>query len=319
MTAAPWLGPLLAGGWAFLVVRLLRQRAAGPAWRRFFRQPTAALGLGVLAFFVALAVAAPLIAPYRPSLQIDITGLQDQPPSWRHPLGTDLYSRDVWSRVVFGARVSLGVGLLATLVGVTLAAVVGASAGYFRRAADGVLMRLVDVGLAVPRIFLVLAAIAVGYRLDAVPLALLLGLTGWFGISRLVRADVLALRELAFVDAARALGVRPWRIIARHILPNAAATLIVCTALGVANMMLLEASLSFLGVGVQPPTPSWGNMIADARDQLATAPWGSLFPGLALTAVVMALHAVADALRDALDPPPRPEPYKVSVAKPQHR
>ena len=302
MTAMPWLGLALAAGWAVLVVRFTRQRAGGPAGQRFFRSPAAAAGLGVLAFFVALAIAAPLIAPYRPSLQLDITGLQDQPPSWRHPLGTDLYSRDIWSRVVFGARVSLGVGLLATLVGVALAAAVGAAAGYFRRVADDVLMRLVDVGLAVPRIFIVLAAIAVGQRLGAVPLALLLGLTGWFGTSRLVRADVLALREQAWVDAARALGVRPWRIIARHVLPHAAATLIVCTALGVANMMLLEASLSFLGVGVQPPTPSWGNMIADARDQLATAPWGSLFPGLALTAVVMALHVVADALRDALDP-----------------
>lgn len=302
MSAAPLAGLALAFAWAVLVVRLLQHRAAGRAGQRFFAHPTAALGLGVLAFFVALAIAAPLIAPYRPSLQLDITGLQDRPPSWRHPLGTDLYSRDVWSRVVFGARVSLGVGLLATLVGVGVAALVGAAAGYFRRLTDGVLMRLVDIGLAVPRIFLVLAAIAVGQRLSAVPLALLLGLTGWFGISRLVRADVLALRDQPFVDAARALGVQPWRIIGRHVLPNAAATLIVCTALSVANMMLLEASLSFLGVGVQPPTPSWGNMIAEARDQLATAPWASLFPGLALTAVVMALHAVADALRDALDP-----------------
>ncbi len=269
--------------------------------RRLVPGPAAALGLGVLAFFVALAVLAPLVAPYRPSLQLDIVRLQNRPPSWAFPMGTDLYGRDVWSRLVYGARVSLGIGALATVVAIGLGSLVGAVAGYFRRL-DGVLMRLVDVGLAVPRIFLVLVAIAVGYRLDTFALALLLGGTGWFGTSRLVRAEFLALRERAFVDAARALGVGPWRIIARHLLPNAGATLLVSAALGVANMMLLESALSFLGVGVQPPAPSWGNMIADARDQLATAPWGSTFPGIAITLVVMSLHALADGLRTALEP-----------------
>ncbi len=296
---------MLAAALAVSGVRLLAGRAArapGHAGDRFFRHPAAALGLGVLAFLVILALGAPLIAPYRPSLQLDIVGLQDRPPSWRHPLGTDVYSRDVWSRIVYGARVSLGLGALATVVAVALGAAVGAAAGYFGRRADAALMRLVDVGLAVPRIFLVLVAIAVGARLDVPALALLLGLTGWFATSRLVRADVLSLRERAFVDAARALGNGPWRVISRHLLPNAAATLIVATALGVAHMMLLESALSFLGVGVQPPAPSWGNMIADARDQLATAPWSSVFPGLALTTAVMALNVVADALRDALDP-----------------
>jgi peptide/nickel transport system permease protein len=286
------LAALLAG----LAVWFARRRA-----RRYLPGPAPMLGLGVLVFFIALAVLAPLVAPYRPSLQLDIVGLQNHPPSWRFPLGTDLYSRDVWSRLVFGARVSLGVGALATVVALGLGTLVGATAGYFRRA-DGPLMRLVDVGLAVPRIFLVLVAIAVGYRLGTVALALLLGGTGWFGTSRLVRAEFLGLRERAFVDAARALGVGPWRIIARHLLPNAGATLLVSAALGVANMMLLESALSFLGVGVQPPVPSWGNMIADARDYLATAPWASAFPGLAITIVVMALHAVADGMRAALRP-----------------
>lgn len=268
--------------------------------RHFLRQPGARLGALVLTAGVLLAIAAPLVAPYRPSAQIDILALQNRPPSWSHPLGTDIFGRDVWSRLVFGARVSLGVGALAAFVAVVVGTAVGAVAGYFRSSTDAVLMRLVDVGLAIPRIFLVLVAIAIGYRLDAVPLAILLGLTGWFGTSRLVRADVLGLRGQAFVEAARALGASPGRVILRHVLPNIGATVIVSTTLAVANMMLLEAGLSFLGVGVQPPTPSWGNMIADGRDYLLAAPWVSVFPGLAITAVVLALHAVADGVHDSL-------------------
>jgi peptide/nickel transport system permease protein len=301
VTALPWLPPALALVCAVAVVGLLERRMRGPAGRRFFGSPAAGAGLGLLLFFVVLAAAAPLVAPYRPSAQLDIVGLQNRPPSWRYLLGTDLFSRDILSRLAYGGRVSLGIGVLATFVSVTVGAAVGAAAGYFRRTTDAVLMRLVDVGLAVPKIFLVLVAIALGRPLGPVPLALLLGFTGWFATSRLVRAEVLSLREREFVEAARALGARPWRIIARHVLPGAAAVLLVSATLGVANMMLLEAGLSFIGAGVQPPVPSWGNMIADARDQLVTAPWTSLFPGLAITGVVLALHAVSDGLREALD------------------
>ncbi len=301
MTAWPWVPPFLVALAAGALVWFLERRSRGTGGR-FFARPAAAVGLGLLLFFVALAVFAPLIAPYRPSAQLDIVGLQNQPPSWRHLLGTDVFSRDIWSRLAYGARISLGIGALATLVSIGLGAAVGAAAGYFRRGTDAVLMRLVDVGLAVPKIFLVLVAVALGRPLSPVPLALLLGLTGWFATSRLVRAEVLSLREREFVEAARALGAGPWRVILRHVLPGAAAVLVVSAALGVANMMLLEAGLSFIGAGVQPPVPSWGNMVADARDQLATAPWTSLFPGLAITAVVLALHSVSDGLRDALDP-----------------
>ncbi len=299
MSPASWVALLLVGAGSAAAVRMLR---SAPGSRRFFDQPAAGFGLGVLVFFILVAVVAPLVSGYRPSLQLDIVGLQSRPPSWRHVLGTDLLSRDVWSRIAFGARVSIGIGLLATVVSMSLGAAVGAVAGYFRGTTDAVLMRLVDVGLAVPRIFLVLAAIAVGRPLSVAPLALLLGLTGWFATSRLVRAEVLSLRERTFVEGARALGVGPWRIVWRHVLPGTSAVVVVAAALGVANVMLLEAGLSFLGVGVQPPVPSWGNMIADARDQLATAPWASLFPGVAITGVVVALHAVADGLRSALDP-----------------
>jgi peptide/nickel transport system permease protein len=305
VTIASWLVLLAIMAWAGAVVawsRRMARRARRDSGRRFFRHPTAAVGLAVLVLLATLALCAPLVAPILPSTQIDITGLQNRPPSWQHPLGTDLYSRDVWSRLVYGARVSLGVGTLGMLVAVSLGGLVGATAGYFRGWADSVLMRFVDVGLSVPRIFLVLAAIAVWERLGVASLILLLGLTGWFATSRIVRAEVLTLRERSFTEAARSLGARPWRVIVRHIVPNAAAPLIVSAALGIGNMLLLETALSFLGVGIQPPQPSWGNMVADGRDLLTAAPWTSLFPGLAIALVVMALNAVGDALRDALDP-----------------
>ncbi len=288
---------------ALLVVTELRRRASLTApGRRFFRHPTAAAGIFVLAFFVTVALAAPLVAPYEPWRQLDIVRLPNQPPSALYLLGTDLYSRDVWSRLAHGARVSLGIGALAMLVAVTMGVAVGAVAGYVRRWVDTALMRLVDVGLAMPRIFVLLVVVALWERVSLGLLVLLIGLTSWFGTSRLVRAEVLSLREREFVAAARALGAGTARIIFRHVLPNAAAPIIVSAALGVGNVMLLEAGLSFLGFGVPSPAPSWGNMIADAWPKMAVAPWASLFPGLAISLVVMALNAVGDALRDALDP-----------------
>jgi len=287
---------------ALLVALAVAGATARAARRRFFRHPTAASGVGILAFFIIIALAAPLVAPFDPREQLDIIGLKNQPPSWTYLLGTDVYSRDLWSRVVFGARVSLIIGGLGTLVAVSVGATVGAVAGYYRRWVDAVLMRGVDVGLALPRIFILLMAIALWDRLSLTVLVLAIGLTSWFGTSRLVRAEVLSLRERDFVTAARALGAGPARVILRHVLPNAAAPIIVSATLGVGNVLLLEAGLSFLGIGVAPPKASWGNMIADGAPTLATAPWTTLFPGLAIALVVMALNAVGDALRDALDP-----------------
>ena len=286
----------------FIVGEIRRRAGTSPAGRRFFNHPPAAWGLFTLAFFVTVALAAPWVAPYDPSLQLEIVELKNQAPSLVHPLGTDLYSRDVWSRLAYGARVTLSIAALAMLVAVTLGALVGAVAGYMRRWVDTVLMRTVDVGLAIPRIFLLLMAIALWEHLPLWLLVLVIGVTGWFGTSRLVRAEVLTLRERDFVMAARGLGAGPVRIIVRHVLPNVAAPIIVSAALGIGNVMLLEAGLSFLGIGVQPPLPSWGNMIADGASQLSTAPWTTVFPGLTIALVVMALHAVGDALRDALDP-----------------
>lgn len=303
MTLGTWLALAVALVLAAEAVRLLHQRSlATERWRRFFKQRTTAWGVGMLAFLVIMAVAAPLVAPYDPNRPLDPVNLKNHAPSWTFILGTDVLSRDVWSRIVYGARVSLGVGGLGALVAVSVGTLVGALAGYYRRWIDAMLMRGVDVGLALPRIFILLMVVALWDGLPFAALVIAIGLTSWFGTSRLVRAEVLSLRERDFVVAARAVGAEPGRIIFRHVLPNAAAPIIVSAALGVGNVLLLEASLSFLGIGVAPPRPSWGNMIADGATTIYTAPWATLFPGLAISLVVMSLNAVADGLRDALDP-----------------
>jgi peptide/nickel transport system permease protein len=307
MTLGTWFALLSALVLSHEVVRLLRLRALKTErWRRFFKHRTTAWGAGILSFLSIVALAAPLIAPFGPNVQLGIVTLKNQAPSWTFILGTDVLSRDVWSRLVWGARVSLGIGALGALVAISLGTVVGALAGYYRRGIDAVLMRGVDVGLALPRIFILLMVVALWDGLPFVALVLAIGLTSWLGTSRLVRAEVLSLRERDFVVAARALGAGGARVIFRHVLPNAAAPIIVAAALGVGNVLLLEASLSFLGIGVAPPDPSWGNMIADGASTIYTAPWTTLFPGLAISLVVMALNAIADGLRDALNP--REEP-----------
>ena len=303
MTLGSWLALFVALIAAAETARALRQRGLKhERWRRFFRNRTTSWGLTILVFLVTIAIAAPLVAPLDPIVQPDPVHLKNLSPSWTFILGTDVFSRDVWSRIVYGARVSLGIGALGALVAVSLGTVVGAVAGYYGRRVDAVLMRGVDVGLALPRIFILLMAVALWDGLPFVTLALAIGLTSWFGTSRLVRAEVLSLQQRDFVVAARALGAGDGRVIFRHVLPNAAAPIIVSAALGIGNVLLLEASLSFLGIGVAPPRPSWGNMIADGASSLYTAPWTTLFPGLAISLVVMSLNAVADGLRDALDP-----------------
>src|SRR5881296_2047218 len=303
MTLGTWLALFVALVLAAEAVRALRHRGLrSERWRRFFRHRTTSWGLGILTFLVIVALAAPLIAPFEPNRQIDIVHLTNQPPSWTFLMGTDPLSRDVWSRIVYGARVSLGIGAHGALVAVALGTLVGAIAGYYQRWIDAVLMRGVDVGLALPRIFILLMAVALWDGLPFAALIIVIGLTSWFGTSRLVRAEVLSLRERDFVVAARAAGAGSGRVIFRHVLPNAAGPIIVSAALGIGNMMLLEAGLSFLGLGVPPPAPSWGNMIADGWHKMTVAWWASTFPGLAISLVVMAFNALGDALRDALDP-----------------
>ena len=300
MTLGTWLALVVALVLSGELVRALRQRALRgnrDRWRRFFKHRTTSWGIGILTFLAIVALAAPLLAPYPPNQQLDIVQLKNHGPSWTFILGTDVLSRDVWSRLVWGARVSLGIGALGALVAISVGTVVGALSGYYRRWVDTVLMRSVDVGLALPRIFILLMVVALWDGLPFAALVLAIGLTSWFGTSRLVRAEVLSLREREFVMAARALGMGGARVIFRHVLPNAAAPIIVSAALSVGNVLLLEASLSFLGIGVAPPDPSWGNMIADGQSVLSAEPRLVLIPSAALFITVLAFNMLGDALR----------------------
>ena len=257
-------------------------------------------GVFTLLVFALVALAAPLVTGYAPQQQLDIVALQNRPPSLAHPLGTDLYSRDVWTRLVYGSRLSLAIGLLGMLVALTVGSAVGAVAGYWRGAVDSVLMRLTDIGLAIPRIFVLLVLAALLDRVSVPVLIGVIGLTSWFATSRLVRAEVLSVSELPYVAAGRALGLKSGRVILRHVLPNAAAPIAVSAALVTGGVMLLESALSFLGYGVPAPMASWGSMIADARNHLRQAPWAAIAPGLAISLVVMACNSVAERVRGTL-------------------
>jgi peptide/nickel transport system permease protein len=266
-----------------------------------WRLPSGRAALVTLGLIVALALAGPLFLP-DPAAQPDVLGQASLPPGSGHLFGTDPLSRDVLSRVVGGARVSLAVAGLAVLVSVTIGAGVGLVAGYLGGAVDAVLMRLVDAALAIPRLFILLLLLAVWDHIPLGALVLILGTTGWFGTSRLVRAEVLRLKQEAFVSGAEALGVGRARVMFRHLFPNTLGPLLVAATLGVGDVILLEAGLSFLGLGIQPPRPSWGGMIFDAKAELLTAPWTSIFPGLAIAATVLAVNLLGDALSGALDP-----------------
>ena len=265
-----------------------------------WRDPRGRFGALVLLIVAIAALAGPLMLP-DPLAQPDVLSAS-RPPAREHPFGTDQLSRDVLSRVVTGARISLSVALLAVTLSVTLGATVGVVAGYWGGAVDATLMRLVDGALAIPRLFVLLLLLAVWERVPLLALILLIGATGWFATSRLVRGEVLRLREESYVRAAEALGARRRRIIFRHLLPNALGPLLVAATLGVGDVILLEAGLSFLGLGIQPPTPSWGGMILDSREVMVSAPWTGIFPGLAIVITVLSANLFGDALRDAVDP-----------------
>ena len=259
------------------------------------------LALGLLTAIVLVGLLAPLIAPYDPAAQPDIVALKDLPPSLLHPFGTDPYSRDVLSRVIYGARLSLFIGFLATLVSLTVGVAYGAIAGYAGGFVDSIMMRILDAFLAIPRLLLLVAILAAWPRLSIGALILFLGLTGWFGLSRIVRGQVLALKHAEFVTAARALGASGRRILWRHLLPNLVSPIVVAATLGVAHVIVLEAGLSFLGIGVPQPQASWGNIIRDGSDQVATLWWMSLFPGLMMVLTVMTLNVLGESLRDSYD------------------
>jgi peptide/nickel transport system permease protein len=274
---------------------------------RLLRDRRGAFGALVLAVVIVSAAAAPFVTSGNPNAQGDIVATRFLPPLTTdahgvfHPLGTDRFGRDVWTRLVYGARVSMGVGVLAVLVSVALGLAVGAVAGYWRGPVSVTLLGLTDFALALPRVVLLLLLAALWRPSTALVIAVL-GFTGWMSIARLVHGEVRALAVRPFVEGAVAVGARRLRVLARHILPNALTSVIVAAALGVGNAILLEAGLSYLGLGVQPPTPSWGNMIASGRDTLVNAPWVAMAPGVTLVLVVVACTMLGDALRDVLDP-----------------
>lgn len=307
MLALAWLGAAaLVAALCAVVMRAGRTRERRGFWpaaaRRFRANPWATGALCFLIAVVVVAALAPWLAPHDPIAQPDIVALRNRPPSAAFPFGTDFASRDVFSRVLFGARVSLSVSVLAVLLSATVGAAYGAIAGYYGGAVDELLMRLLDAALSLPRLLILIVVLVLWGGVDLPALVLLIGLTGWFGVSRLVRAEVLSLRDRDLVAAARALGARDVRILWRHILPSALSPLIVATTLGIGQVILLEAGLSYLGIGVRPPLASWGNLIRDGADQLPVSWWLTVFPGLAIVLTVMAVNVVGDGLRDALDP-----------------
>jgi ABC-type dipeptide/oligopeptide/nickel transport system permease subunit len=276
-------------------------------WARLRRDTRALIGLGVISTLVLVAVTAPLVAGHDPT-RIDLAG-QLQAPSAEHWMGTDIQGRDVWARLVYGARVSLAVGLISQGIALLLGVTMGLVAGFYGKWVDEVVMRLADITLAFPTLLLLIAMVA-ALEPSLGVVFVTIGVVGWAGMARLVRGQVLVVRQLEFVQAARALGAQDVRIILQHLLPNVVAPVIIAATLGMAGAIMAEAALSFLGLGVQPPTPSWGAMIADGRDlsQLRTATWTSLFPGLAIGASVLGFNLLGDALRDALDPRSLGEP-----------
>ena len=275
--------------------------AWGDGLKRFTASRIATLGaIGALLVLLA-AVLAPLIAPHDPLAMPDPIGLRAAAPSASHWLGTDAFSRDVLSRLVWGARVSLAVGLASATLAVLIGGAVGLAAGLGGPLLDTLLMRAVDVLMALPRFFLLLAALALVEGATTTVLVVLIALTGWFQTSRLVRAHARTLLASDWPRATVALGGATRRLV-RHLLPHVSATVIVSATLDVGGIILLEAGLSFLGLGLAPPTPTWGNMIYEGRSLLFTAPWIALTPGIALTLTVIAFNLLGDGLRDALDP-----------------
>ncbi len=294
---------------------LHRPRAAGTpsdtmvgvAWRRFSRHRMAVISLALVVTLAVVSALVPWLSPYDP----DKPQLNSQlrPPSARHLLGTDDLGRDLLTRILFGGRISLSIGVLAMLLAVVIGTSVGAVAGYYGRWADNLLMRLTDLMLSIPGLFLLILMTLLLrnfpiplFRGGVLAIVLAIALLSWMTVARLVRAAFLSLKEGVFVEAARAVGASNARIIVRHILPSAASPIIVAATLRVASSIITESGLSYLGFGVQLPTPTWGNMLRNAQDQMIVAPWTAIFPGVFIFLTVIAINYVGDGLRDALDP-----------------
>lgn len=285
--------------------RPLECTGAASPWRSAIgalaRDRSALAGMGILLVLAVVAIAAPVVAPYDPRAQPDIVALKYLPPTLKHPFGTDHLSRDVLSRIVFGSRISLSVAFLSVVVAATVGTGYGAIAGYVGGKLDTVMMRVVDALLSIPRVLLLIAVATLWDRLGLAGLVLLLGLTGWFGVSRLVRTLVLGAREDEMVTAARALGATHTRILVHHILPQVFSPVLVAATLAIGNVIVIEAGLTYLGMGVRPPNASWGSVFYDGMRDVSGAWWVSVSAGAALVITVLAVNLVADGLRQALN------------------
>ena len=268
-------------------------------WRHFKKNRLGVGGLVIIVIVFFIAIFAPFLSLYDPG-KTDVS-LKLKPPSSQHYLGTDQLGRDVFSRMLYGSQISLSVGFVAVGISILIGILVGAMAGYKGGWVDSLLMRFVDIMLSFPSFFLILTVVAI-LRPNIYNVMIVIGITSWEGTARFVRAEFLSLRERDYVQAARALGVKDRRIIFRHILPNALAPVFVTASLGVASAILVEAGLSFLGFGVQPPAPSWGNILTEGRTYIFDAWWLTIFPGLAILITVLSFNLFGEGLRDAIDP-----------------
>ena len=268
-------------------------------WKRFKQNRLALLGGIVVAFLFIIAILASAITPYDPNA-INVQNILE-PPGFTHPFGTDDLGRDILSRIIWGSRISLSVGFVAVGISTFIGVLLGAITGYYGGWVDRVIMRFVDIMLSIPTFFLLLAVIAF-LEPGISNIMIVIGLTSWMGVTRLVRAEFLSVKEREFTQSARAIGAGDIRIIFRHILPNSMAPVLVSAVLGVAGAILTESALSFLGIGVQPPTSSWGNILTIGKDNIEIAWWLSVFPGVAILVTVLAYNLLGEGIRDAIDP-----------------
>ena len=261
-----------------------------------------ALGaLTVIFILFCITFTGPIISPHHPDLQENLILTRNQTPSVHHFFGTDKFGRDVFSRVLYGTRISLTIGVCTVLLSVITGTIIGAFAGFFGGVIDGFLMRIADIFFAFPRLFLILIFVSL-FSPSIFMVILILSLTGWMTVSRLIRAEVLSIKNQEYVMAANALGLSQFRVLFKHILPNSLTPALVALSLRIGNVILTESTLSFLGLGVQPPTASWGNMIYGGRENLLDAWWISTFPGLAILVTVISFNILGDSIRDAMDP-----------------
>ena len=278
------------------------QREWAIVWRQFKKNRLAVYGITVILLLYMVAILAPILSFYDPTMQGNRVLERLLAPSTEHLLGTDRFARDVFSRIIYGSRISLLVGFMAVAISVTIGTVYGTISGYAGKWIDGVMMRFVDMMLSFPTLILIITVIAIFRKQSIWVIITVIGLLSWPGVARLVRGEILLLKELEFFHAAKALGASGPRLIFRHLLPNALTPIIISSTLRVGTTILVEASLSYLGLGVQPPTPSWGNIVYDTKGNIFTEWWMPLSAGLAITVTVIAYNLFGDGLRDALDP-----------------